>query len=457
MRGTTTTLKKEVITMKMEIPIAAAVPVPRCGAEPVWPAADFSRVPYEVFTDPDIYSLEMERVFHGPVWNYLGLECEVPQWGDFHTTWVGDTQVIVSRAKDGSVHAFENSCAHRGARIVDKVRGNAKRHVCPYHLWTYNLSGDLTGVPLEKGHNGKGGMPPCFEKKNHGLRTLRVETYGGLIFGTYRNDTEPLADYLGPHSLVQIDRLLTQRKPKVIGYLRQKIPGNWKLYNENVRDPYHASLLHLFQVSFGIQTPAMKGGIKLDKDGKNTWNHSILSEEDAENLRKLDEDYADSGKLMPDLEMHDPAMLKVPLDLQDNYKTTLLSMFPTLIVAQVDNTYAIRHLRPQGPDAVELHITYLGFEGDTPEQLHDRMLQVNLIGPAGYISMEDGEALRLVQEGLKARRGDHSVLEMGGVGELHDTDYLSQEISIRGFWAHYHYLMGFESADAVKPNQGDVV
>ncbi|OMW31608.1 hypothetical protein AQ879_09035 [Burkholderia pseudomallei] len=324
-------------------------------------------------------------------------------------------------------------------------------------MWTYNLSGDLTGVPLEKGHNGKGGMPPCFEKKNHGLRTLRVETYGGLIFGTYRNDTEPLADYLGPHSLVQIDRLLTQRKPKVIGYLRQKIPGNWKLYNENVRDPYHASLLHLFQVSFGIQTPAMKGGIKLDKDGKNTWNHSILSEEDAENLRKLDEDYADSGKLMPDLEMHDPAMLKVPLDLQDNYKTTLLSMFPTLIVAQVDNTYAIRHLRPQGPDAVELHITYLGFEGDTPEQLHDRMLQVNLIGPAGYISMEDGEALRLVQEGLKARRGDHSVLEMGGVGELHDTDYLSQEISIRGFWAHYHYLMGFESADAVKPNQGDVV
>lgn len=422
--------------------------------KPVWPASDFSQVPYEVFNDPEIYKQEMERLFRGPVWNYLTMECEIPNWGDYVTTWVGDTQVIVNRAKDGTIHAFENSCSHRGTRIVDKVRGNSKRHVCAYHLWTFNLAGDLTGVPLEKGVNGKGGMPDCFEKKDHGLRTLRIATYGGLVFGTYSDETEPLPDYLGPHSLAQIDRLLTQRKPKVLGYLRQKIPGNWKLYNENVRDPYHASLLHLFQVSFGIQTPAMKGGIKLDKDGKNTWNHSILSEDDAESLRKLDKDYADSGKLMPDLEMYDPSMLQVPLDLQDNYKTTLLSMFPTLIVAQVDNTYAIRHLRPKGPDTVELHITYLGFEDDTPENLHNRLLQVNLIGPAGYISMEDGEALRLVQIGLPSRDGDHSILKMGGVGELTDTDYLSQEISIRGFWKHYHSLMNFGELSNI--NQGEI-
>ena len=420
------------------------------AAQPIWPAADFSRVPYEVFTDPHIYRLEMERLFRGPVWNYLTMECEIPQWGDYVTNWIGDTQVIVNRSKDGSIHAFENTCAHRGARLADKVRGNARRHVCPYHLWTYNLSGDLASVPFEKGHKGKGGMPSCFDKKDHGLRKLRIATYGGLVFGTYHEDTEPLPAYLGPHSLAQIDRLLMQRTPRVIGYLRQKIAGNWKLYNENVRDPYHASLLHLFQVSFGIQTPAMRGGIKLDKDGKNTWNHSILGDDDAQGLRDLDRDYADSGKLMPDLQMHDPAMLEVPLDLQDGYKTTLLSMFPSLVVAQVDNTYAIRHLRPKGPDEVELHITYLGFEGDTDEDLHNRLLQVNLIGPAGYISMEDGEALRLVQLGLKTRRGEHSVLEMGGIGELHDTDYLSQEISIRGFWGHYHQLMGFEPTGTEK-------
>lgn len=411
-----------------------------------WPAPDFSRVPLEVFSSAEIYQREMDKLFRGPVWNYLAMECEIPNWGDYVVNWVGDRQVIVDRARDGSIHAFENSCSHRGTRIVDKLRGNSKRHVCAYHLWSFSLAGDLTGVPLEKGVNGKGGMPEGFDKADHGLRKLHVATYGGLIFGTYSGEVEPLEDFLGPHSLAQIDRLLVQRKPKVIGYLRQKIPGNWKLYNENVRDPYHASLLHLFQVSFGIQTPAMKGGIKLDKDGKNTWNHSILSEDDDEKLRNLDKDYADSGKLMPDLKMHDPSMLTVPLDLQDGYKTTLLSMFPTLVVAQVDNTYAVRHLRPKGPGSVELHITYLGFEGDTPEQLHNRLLQVNLIGPAGYISMEDGEALRLAQEGLASRPDAYSVLEMGGVGELHDTDYLSQEISIRGFWKHYHKLLDFESA-----------
>ena len=411
-----------------------------------WPSDDFSRVPYEVFTDPEIYRLELERLFHGPVWNYLGMECEIPNWGDFHTTWVGETSVIVTRAKDGSVHAFDNSCAHRGARIVDVLRGNAKRHACPYHLWTYNLAGDLTGVPMEKGHGGKGGMPACFDKKDHGLRRLRTATYGGLIFGTCSDETEPLEDFLGPHSMAQIDRLLGQRKPKVLGYLRQRIPGNWKLYNENVRDPYHASLLHMFHISFAIQTPAMQGGIKLDKDAKNTWNYSVVSENDVADVSKFEADYAGTGKFMPGLEMNDPSMLQVKLDLDDKYRTTILSMFPGLIVAQVDNTYAVRHLRPKGPDAVELHITYLGFEGDTPQQHHNRMLSVNLIGPAGYISLEDGEALRLVQEGAKARQGDHSVLQMGGVGEVKDTDYLSQEVSIRGFWRHYHGLMGLEPA-----------
>jgi anthranilate 1,2-dioxygenase large subunit len=381
------------------------------------------------------------------------MECEIPDWGDFLTTWVGDTQVIVSRDKDGSVHAMENTCAHRGARIVDAVRGNAKRHMCPYHLWAYDLTGSLVGVPLERGHKGKGGMPPCFEKKNHGLRTLRIARYGGLVFGTYDERTGSLEGFLGPHSIAQIDRLLGTRTPKVIGYLRQKIGGNWKLYNENVRDPYHASLLHLFQVSFGIQTPAMQGGIKLDPEGKNTWNHSILGAQDATDLKNLGDAYAQTDKLMPDLKMADPALLNVPLDLADGYKTTLLSMFPTLVLAQVDNTYAVRHLRPKGPDAVELHITYLGFEGDTPEMLHNRLLQANLIGPAGYISMEDGEALRLCQEGVKARHGEHAVLEMGGVGEIHDTDYLSQEISIRGFWRHYHHLMGF--APAGQPGAGE--
>ena len=412
-----------------------------------WPRDDFSRVPYAVFTDEDIYRLENQRIFRGPVWNYLCHEIELPKAGDFVTTWVGETHVITARNNDGAVHAFENSCAHRGAKLTSAVRGNAKRLTCPYHLWTYSLEGDLRAVTFQHGVGGKGGMPASFEKKDHGLNKLRVAIHGGLVFGTFSDDTPTLEEYLGPHSISQIDRLLVQRKPKVLGYLRQRIPGNWKLYNENVRDPYHGSLLHQFQVSFGLQQPTMRGGIKLDRDLKNTWNHSIVTEQDAASQKIVADAYAGTGKFNPDLKMADPALTRVPLDLGDNYKTTILSMFPTLILAQVDNTYAIRHLRPKGPDLVELHITYLGFESDTPQQTQDKLLTVNFIGPAGYISLEDGEALRLVQEGIRHRRpGGHEVLEMGGVGPIVDTDYLSQEISIRGFWSFYHQIMGLPAA-----------
>lgn len=430
----------------MTMPAAAAAP----NDPPRFTAADFSRVPYDVFTSPEVWARENALVFRGPVWNYLGHEIELPNAGDFITTWVGDTNVIVSRADDGTIHAFENSCAHRGARIESRVRGNTRRHTCPYHLWTYSLKGELTGVPLERGVKGRGGMPTGFDKGNHGLNRLRVTTHGGLVFGTFSDDAPPIADYLGPHAVGQIERLLVQRKPKVLGYLRQRIPGNWKLYNENVRDPYHGSLLHLFQVSFRLQQPTMKGGIKLDRDLKNTWNHSILTEDDARNQGAVADAYAGTGKFVPDLAMADPALTQVPLDLGDGYKTTILSIFPTLVVAQVDNTYAIRHLRPKGPGLVELHITYLGFESDTPAMTHDKLLTANFIGPAGYISLEDGEALRLVQEGISHRRpGGEEVLMMGGTGPIRDTDYLSQEISIRGFWSFYARVMGYAPPGAM--------
>ena len=98
-----------------------------------WPRNDYSRVPFRLHHDEELYALEMERIFRGPAWSYLCLEAEMPNPGDFRTTWVGDTPVVVSRHKDGSSHAFVNRCSHRGAMIVRTLRGNADRHVCLYH------------------------------------------------------------------------------------------------------------------------------------------------------------------------------------------------------------------------------------------------------------------------------------------------------------------------------------
>ena len=106
-----------------------------------WPRNDYSRVPFRLHHDEALYGLEMERIFRGPAWSYLCLEAEIPQPGDFRTTWVGDTPMVVSRAKDGTIHAFVNRCSHRGALIVRELRGNADRHVCLYHRWCYSGTG----------------------------------------------------------------------------------------------------------------------------------------------------------------------------------------------------------------------------------------------------------------------------------------------------------------------------
>jgi anthranilate 1,2-dioxygenase large subunit len=139
-----------------------------------WTEQGVTRVPYWIFQGADVYAAEQRRLFRGPLWHFLCLAVELPGTGDFCTTFVGDTPVIVSRDADGELYAFENRCAHRGALIALDQRGNAKDFSCVYHAWTYDRQGNLTGVAFKDGIKGKGGMPPSFCMEEHGPRKLRV-------------------------------------------------------------------------------------------------------------------------------------------------------------------------------------------------------------------------------------------------------------------------------------------
>src|SRR3546814_12420134 len=97
-------------------------------------------------------------------------------------------------------------CAHRGSLLCWKNRGQAKDITCPYHHWTYNLSGDLMGLPFLRGVQGKGGMPRDFDKSKNGLTKLRVAVRGGTIWATYSDEVPPLEDYLGPEILMRLDQ-----------------------------------------------------------------------------------------------------------------------------------------------------------------------------------------------------------------------------------------------------------
>src|SRR5713226_2926198 len=132
-----------------------------------WPREGLTRVPYRVFQTEEAYKSEQKLIFQGPSWHYLALEVEVPEPGDFRTTKVGDTPVIVTRDADGEIYAFENRCAHRGALICLDNQGKGKKDFsCVYHAWTYDRQGNLKGVAFKDGVNGKGGMPDSFRMED---------------------------------------------------------------------------------------------------------------------------------------------------------------------------------------------------------------------------------------------------------------------------------------------------
>ena len=118
-------------------------------AEPLctWPDRN-DRVPYWIYTDQGNYERELENIFYGPVWNYVGLECEIPKPGDYKRTQIGDQSVIVVRDIDDGVNVLVNRCAHRGVKICEQDSGSFNEIMCPYHQWTYDLKGNLLGVPF---------------------------------------------------------------------------------------------------------------------------------------------------------------------------------------------------------------------------------------------------------------------------------------------------------------------
>lgn len=132
-----------------------------------WPTEDCSRIPNWIYSDPAHYQAELDRIFYGPFWSFIGLECEIPNPGDWKLGVVGERSVIMTRDRDGQVHVLLNSCSHRGAMVCHKKFGHDKELMCPYHQWTFELNGNLIGVPFRRGLKGKGGFPADFDPKNH--------------------------------------------------------------------------------------------------------------------------------------------------------------------------------------------------------------------------------------------------------------------------------------------------
>lgn len=411
---------------------------PAPAAEPVtfeWPKEGVFAIPDWVYTSRTIYEREVERIFRGPTWNFVGLEVEIPNPGDFRRAHVGPIPVITVRGKDGRIHVVENRCAHRGTEFCRERRGNAREFVCPYHQWQYDLEGNLAGIPFRRGLKGKGGMPADFDFAAHGLRKLRVAALHGLVFASFASDVEPLARYLGPEVLDEIATVFEGRQVKVLGRVRQRIECNWKLYHENIRDPYHATLLHVFLVTFGLLRADQVSRQVVGSEGR----HAIMCS--AKGEQELNETTRQLNSFKAGFTLKAPQLLDYAKEDRGPWSVAIQSIWPNFAVQREINTLAVREIIPNGPDEFYLYWTFFGYEGDAPEMTRQRLRQANLMGPAGLVSLDDGEVMEFVQSGLRKTRASAGVIRLGG-DEMGSTDHYITEAALRSLYAHYRQAMG---------------
>ncbi len=399
-----------------------------------WPAEGLTRVPYWVYSDRDVHAAEQERIFQGPTWNFLCLEAELPRPNTFRRSNLGAMPVVVTRDHDGALRAFENRCAHRGSLLVLNESGDAKDIICVYHNWSYDLCGNLTGVAFRKGVGGKGGMPADARPDAYPPRKLRVATLAGLVFGTLSDATPPLEQYLGPEIATRIRRVM--RAPaKVLGSYSQMLPSNWKLYMENVKDSYHASLLHTFFTTFQMNRLSQQGALVISDGGGNHVSYSVAANDTGR------QDYAGMRAAQESFKLEAPEVLEWVDEFGDGIGLHILTVFPTFTLQQTRNSLAVRRLIPQGVEKTELAWTCFGFTSDDEAMTERRLRQANLIGPAGYISMEDGAAPGFVQRAVGSASELQSVVEMGGASTA-SADNRVTEAAVRGFWKAYRTQMG---------------
>lgn len=406
----------------------------------IWPESGDYRVPAWVYSDPDVFQTEMERFHHGSTWNYVGLECEIPEPGSWKRGSVGLKSVIMTRDKAGDVHVVENRCSHRGAPICWGLQGKDTGLNCPYHQWRFSLRGDLVGVPFEKGINKAGGMPAGFDKSANGLRKLRTTLRGGAVWATFSDETPPFEAFVGPDLLAALDRIAQRGKMKLLGTSRQIYKANWKTWLENARDNYHATLLHTFLTAFklfraDLPAPELKihGVHTVGKVATRPEVDSSLEATAAEEMKKLRADY----------KLNDWETVETDrYDYEDGYNIGF-QMFPSSMYQPHLNVPSFRQIVPLSVDEHEIRWTFFGFEDDDEALAERRLKQANMVGPAGFVTAEDGEVIVRSQPIIANSSDSEQIIEMG-LGSDPSVDTMITEKAIRAFYDGYREVMGFQ-------------
>ncbi|WP_461585056.1 aromatic ring-hydroxylating oxygenase subunit alpha [Tepidiphilus sp. HLB4] len=373
------------------------------------------RVHTSLYTDPAIFEAEMDKIFSS-TWVWVAHASELPDVGSYKNTYIGRQPVIVVRDRKQKVHVLLNRCRHRAATVCEGRKGKANSFVCPYHGWSYSLDGDLRGIPFPESYGNH------IEKDKLGLVSLRVEEYAGMIFASFKNDIEPLVDYLGP-AKKWMDLFMKQGGGypiKVADAHRFRFLGNWKIQLENTTDAYHFPLIH----------------------------KSFLSSVDQQTARMLD--FVNGPGYVEDLGNGHSVMVMIPelIDLEENLDAPIPDRFTELAQQLRNEGYSdvevrrivravggcgfnlnifpniacsmafFRVLQPISVNETEIHHMALTMDGGPAIANQARLrLHEHFQGPMGFGTPDDAEAWERVQKGAQAGKDLWIMLNRGLAGE----------------------------------------
>ena len=389
------------------------------------------RVHRDVYTDPELFELEMERIF-GRAWIFVGHDSQIPNPGDYITTEIGRQPVILIRHKDGSARVLLNRCSHRGAKVLNDASGNAKSLICLYHGWSFGTDGACLGVTMPEG------CAADFNTKDFGLSTAaRTGTYRGFIFASLSEKGPSFEEFLGPMT-ANIDDLVDRAPDGEIlldaGMHRYFFRGNWKLQVENVLDSYHVPFSHASTVNKKGEQFSRREG---DKGGAQVVDEKKKKTSDAWKGRRSyvvefghgwtsNTELKDKERSSPAWNAYKDALAaKVGAErmeeiLTPEFHNTLL--YPNISIMGLN--IHVRVIKPIAVDLTEVNVYPIRLKGAPDEMNFGNIRLLNVThSAASFVQTDDLEAFRRTQEGLRSTQSDWVDISRGMGEEQTDSHY----------------------------------
>ncbi|HIZ51616.1 MAG TPA: Rieske 2Fe-2S domain-containing protein [Candidatus Pseudomonas excrementavium] len=399
------------------------------GAVEVDPASGHYRCDRSIFTDQQLFDLEMKYIFEGN-WVFLGHESQVENPGDYFTLTLGRQPVVITRSKEGELRALLNTCSHRGATLCRKKRGNKNSFTCPFHGWTFKNDGKLLKARDQK----KGGYPESFNTDgSHDLKRLaRFENYRGFLFGSLSSDVLPLAEYLGETTKI-IDNIVDQAEDglEVLrGTSTYTYEGNWKLTAENGADGYHVGTVHWNYLSTMGQRDYEKGGTEA-VDAK-SWSSDggFYSFENGHMMLWTRLTNPQVRPVFKHLERLQEKVGEARADAIVN-TTKNLCIYPNLYLMDQFSTQ-IRVLRPISLNKTEITIYCWAPKNEPAEDRAKRIRQYeDFFNVSGMGTPDDLEEFRACQQGYEAEGLKWNDMSRGAAHWIEGADEGAQRIDLK--------------------------